>query len=62
MQYADWLFFPQYYMNKKQTHDASSTDWLRQYGVCENYTDEEAILITHSLETLAILLLEIISP
>lgn len=48
-------------MNKKQTHDVSSTDWLRQYEGCENYTDEEAILITHSLERLAILLLEIIS-
>lgn len=61
MQYADWLFFTHYYMNKKQTHDVSSTDWLRQYEECKNYTDEEAILITHSLERLAILLLEIIS-
>lgn len=60
MQYADWLFFTQYYMNKKQTHDVSSTDWLRQYQGFENYTDEESILITHSLETLAILLLEMI--
>lgn len=61
MQYADWLFFIHYNMNKKQTHDVSSTDWLRQYEECKNYTDEEAILITHSLERLAILLLEIIS-
>lgn len=57
MQYADWLFFTQYHMNKKETHDVSPTDWLRQYEGCENYSDEEAILITQSLETLAALLL-----